>query len=420
MTILRALAKRYERLACTGEAPVPGFAPAQISFTIVINQDGKYVTTDDERGDDKKRRPKVVRAPAAPQRTVGIASGVFWDKTSYVLGRSAPDGTVSNAKQAKDAERLSREHAAFVARHETLLSGTDDIGCVALLNFLRDWTADRYDNLKDAVAMLDQNVAFRLDGEIGFLHDRPAAQAALIAEAEGRDAAPAAMCLVTGTVAPIARLHPSIKGVMGAQSSGAALVSFNLDSFTSYGHEQGANAPVSEAAAFAYGTALNALLTPDGVTKTGRPRYRNRVMLGETTVPFWAEHVKAETLARALMGDDEEDVLPDDDALPVNAMTEGVKLGDVMTRLQAGTPLHEAGPEFHPDSQVYVLGLSPNAARLSVRFWVQQSLDDLTRHFSSTGWICRSTRRHATGRRRCGNSCANWPRSGSQKTFPRI
>jgi CRISPR-associated protein Csd1 len=188
------------------------------------------------------------------------------------------------------------------------------------------------------------------------------------------------MCLVTGEVTRIARLHPSIKGVAGAQSSGAALVSFNLDSFTSYGKIQGANAPVSEAAAFAYATALNGLLTASGATAKGWPIYRNRVMLGEITVPFWAEYGEAESLARPMMfGEEEEEDFSD--VLPVDEKTETDKLRDVLHRMQEGIPLRQAAPDINPDSRVYVLGLSPNAARLSVRFWVEQSLSDFTRHF---------------------------------------
>lgn len=138
---------------------------------------------------------------------------------------------------------------------------------------------------------------------------------------------------------------------------------------------------MSEAAAFAYATALNALLVASGTTAKGRPIYRNRVMLGETTVPFWAEHGDAEAIARALLGDDEEEVLDSGDTLPVDERTETNKLREVLRAMQDGTPLHEAAPEMDPVSRVYVLGLSPNAARLSVRFWVEQSLADFTRHF---------------------------------------
>jgi CRISPR-associated protein Csd1 len=381
MTILQSLVKRYDRLVFSDEAPVPGFAPSRISFTIVLNREGEYVTTQDERtGEGKKLRPRICLAPAAPKRTVGIASGAFWDKTSYVFGRTAPDKTVSAAKQARDAERLIKEHSAFLARHEKLLAESNDAGCAALLAFLRQWSPERYDTLKDAEAMLDQNVAFRVEGETGFIHDHTAAGVALMAEADARDAVPKGMCLVTGDIAPIARLHPSIKGVPGAQSSGAALVSFNLDSFTSYGKSQGANAPVSEAAAFAYTTALNGLLGASGINATGRTVYRNRIMLGETTVPFWAEHGDAEGIVRAMIGD-EDAAEGFDDEMPVDEVTETTKLRDVLHRMQNGIPLPKAAPDMDPASHVYVLGLSPNAARLSVRFWVDQSLADFTRHF---------------------------------------
>ena len=372
MTILQALAARHERLAERGEAPVPGFGPVNLGFAVVLGTDGRVVTVDDLRvGDGKRARPQVREAPLPPKRTVAVASGAFWDKTSYVFGRTAGDPTASPERQARDAARTAQEHAAFKLRHESLLAGTEDAGCHALLAFLRSWTPDAYDALLHAGAMLDQNVAFRLDGEPGFIHERPAARAALLAEAGAAAGGTPGVCLVTGAVAPIARLHPSIKGVSGAQSSGAALVSFNLDAFNSYGKEQGGNAPVSEAATFAYATALNALLSAsDGADpKTGRPRWRNRVGLGEDTVVFWAETAEAERVVEAFF-----DVPPDDE-------DETTAVRKVLQDMQAGRGLQDAGPKVQPGTRVYVLGLSPNAARLSVRFWVDQTLGDLAARF---------------------------------------
>ena len=61
------------------------------------------------------------------------------------------------------------------------------------------------------------------------------------------DDAPAALanavCLVSGKPDSVAELHPAIKGVRGAQSVGANIVSFNLDAFRSFSKKQGANAP---------------------------------------------------------------------------------------------------------------------------------------------------------------------------------
>ena len=84
---------------------------------------------------------------------------------------------------------------------------------------------------------------------------------------------------VTGKRTEIARIHTVIKGVQGAQSSGAALVSFNAPAFESYGKTQNYNAPSEKYEAFAYTTALNYLLSQKDYV----------LQLGDTTVVFWAE-----------------------------------------------------------------------------------------------------------------------------------
>ena len=368
MTILAALKERHERTLTQGDAPHPGFAPANIHYTVVLSEAGEVVTVEQEPRDTKgKRLLKRPPAPQAPKRTVRVASGAFWDKTSYVFGRTAIDAGTPPERQTRDATRCTAEHAAFKARHQTLLALSGDPGCAALLKFLLDWDPSRYDALPHAAEMLDQNVAFRLDGERRFLHDRQAAKDALAVEASARNEGEARLCLVTGSVAPIARLHPSIKGVPGAQSSGAALVSFNLDAFNSYGRVQGFNAPVSETVAGAYGTALNDLLTAKiGEDAKGRPRWSNRIGLGEDTVVFWADTSAAEAIVRAMF----DPPSPDD-------RTEVTKVRDVLQRIKDGQPIKDATLETAATTKVYILGLSPNAARLSVRFWRVSTLGDL-------------------------------------------
>ena len=378
MTILQSLARRYDRLVLAREAPVPGFAPAQISFTFVLAATGQVITVNDERSGDKKKRPRALEAPQAPSDRRGerIVAGAFWDPSDYALGVARPEMSGSASAVEKLARKAVEKFAAFQKRHRDLLAGTDDEGCIALLRFLEWWTPDKLSGLPHASDIPGQNIAFRLQGESNFIHERAAVRDALTMEAASRDAK-AGMCLVTGIQAPIARLHPPIKGIGDKL---APLVSFNEDAFTSHGKLQGANAPVSEAAAFAYATALNGLLTPSGVTAKGRTLYRNRVMLGETTVVFWAERGGAETVLRALIAGEDE-LVDLDGAPPVDEATEAVKVRDMLRRMETGTPLRDADPGMDPGTRVYVLGLSPNAARLSVRFWVEQSLADFARHF---------------------------------------
>jgi CRISPR-associated protein Csd1 len=377
---LAALAARYDRMAARGDAPVPGFAPAQIAFVLVLDRAGKVVAVQDERtGEGKKKRPKVVEAPQPPKRTVGVVSGVLWDKTSYVLGVTQDDPQADEARVAKAAARTAKEHEAFKARQTDLLAGVEDEGGAALLAFLVDWTPEAWASLDTPYRdeMLDQNIAFRLDGDRGYLHDRPALRTLVAGQAASADAE-IGQCLITGRMSPIARLHPSIKGVPGAQSSGASLVSFNASAFTSYGKAQGDNAPTSELAAFGYGTALNALLASDGTDAKGRPIYRNRVQLGDATTVFWAEAAgeeadQAEDLLSELFGG-----APALSEAQIEA-GHGVKVRDLMVELEAGRALRDIAPRLD-GLRIYVLGLSPNAARLSVRFWHVGSVGELADH----------------------------------------
>jgi CRISPR-associated protein Csd1 len=320
----------------------------------------------------KKRLPKLISVPAAIKRTVGIAPNFLWDKTAYVLGRTAGEG-----------KRTAQEHAAFVQHHRERLAGQTDEGLVALLRFLERWTPERFDAAPFEARMLDANVLFRLRGDKGFIHQRPAAQALVGTGAAAAAVGEGIVCLVTGEQGALARLHPTIKGVEGAQTAGASLVSFNLDAFTSLGKDQGANAPTSEAAAFRYGTALNHLLTRGGPNRVKRP-------IGDATVVFWADASDAqvaedaETLFSAAID-------PPEDA------EEAEKIGKAMAAIAQGRGLAEVRPELLEGTRFHVLGLSPNAARLSVRFWLADDFRSLPNIWRSISPTCGSNPRPWAG-----------------------
>ncbi|PJK29221.1 type I-C CRISPR-associated protein Cas8c/Csd1 [Minwuia thermotolerans] len=366
MTVLQALDRLYGRLADAEKVPPFGYASEKISFCIILAPDGRPVAVRDLRDQTGKRpRPAAVEVPQqASRRTSGVQANFLWDKTSYALGLTAD-------KPGKKRDPAS-EHRAFVELHETLLRGAEDAGLLALLGFLRTWRPERFEappfsgrgNPED---ILDANVVFELDGAPGeFVHDRPAARdiwARYRAEAAGAEG----MCLVTGEVGPIAELHPAIKGVPGGQMAGTALVSFNLDAFNSFGKKQGANAPVSEQAAFRYTTALNHLLASDW-------RHGNRIMVGgDTTVVFWAE---APDAARAAAAESLFATLLD----PPTDEQEAAPVRETLKSLARGRPLSEISPGVDDATRFFILGLAPNAARLSVRFWLESDLGVLARN----------------------------------------
>ncbi len=353
MSLLAALSRACDRLPA---APPYGFSTEKIGFCVVLNPDGSVADVVDLRDTDRKRSPRMMLVPQAVKRTVGIAPNFLWDKTAYVLGVTAGEG-----------KRTAEEHAVFRARHLEWLTGTQDEGLLALTRFLQGWMPENFVAPLWSDSMRDQNLVFALSTEYRdrYLHDRPAAR-----EAWQRLAAAGAsdpqICLVSGHSGPVARLHPSIKGVWGAQSSGASLVSFNLDAFTSYGHDQGDNAPVSEAATFAYTTALNRFLEKDS---------GHRIQIGDASTVFWADCEDADTAkeAEAFFGAFIDPTV----AGTLATNTIGARLSEIRN----GKPLAQVAPRLNDGVRFHVLGLAPNAARLSVRFYWESDFGQLTANY---------------------------------------
>lgn len=363
MSILASLVRAYDRLP---DAPPYGYSSEKVGFLVSLHADGSVAHVVDLRTDiGKKRLPLLMQVPQPFKKASGIIPNYLWEKTGYALGVAI-----------NEDERTTKLHAAFKKQHADWLAGTEDAGFLALSAFLNAWTPEAFIPPLWPEDMRDQNVIFGLESErlAGiYLHDR--ADAKDLWRRVGVEAASdPQICLVTGNAAPVARLHPSIKGVWGAQTAGASLVSFNLDAFTSYGHDQGDNAPVSEAAAFAYTTTLNRFLERDS---------GHRIQIGDTSTVFWADSAdrKKSELAEAWFGLLVGGLSPEAEATEDAAGTKEVatKLG----RIRDGKPLAEIAPELAEGVRFHVLGLAPNAARLSVRFMWEGDFGELTRNYQS-------------------------------------
>lgn len=343
--ILQALCQYYQRRQQDSDTALPpyGFEEKAIPFLVVINRDGKLVRFE-KTGElvGKKWQPQQFRMAKSVKRAAGVAANVLWDPAGYVLGVD------SKGKP----ERTAEQRTCFIQRIETVFDHVrDDPGIAAVLRFYQQPQQDTLAAQPEWAEILDTNpvMTFRLldDVEPVFLREAvlQAYRQWLEQSTEGADSG---LCLVSGEVRPVARLHSSIKGVWGAQPIGASVVSFNLDAFRSWGKEQGANSPVSEQAAFEYTTALNALLQTDSP---------NRIQLGETSVVCWA--AKAHPLESALSS--------------FFAMSRqdnpDQNVGEVRDVFQAIHKGHYHHSEA--DEAFYVLGLSPNAARVAIRFWLQ-------------------------------------------------
>lgn len=369
--ILQALDGCYHRLSSRDDPPVPifGYTYEKISFALVLEQNGTFLDLIDLRAHGGRRpEPASICVPQSFKRPGTTPRSFFlWDKTSFVLG-------VKHDSQDKTkVVEAPREHAAFRELHKDLLAETEDEGLRAVLLFLAAWTPTHFETFAASKDVLDTNLVFRLEGELRYLHQRPAAQEVWARHLASKTGS-YGLCLVTGASAPIARVHPPIKGIRANGQTADSIVCYNESAFESFGKEQGANAPVSERVAFAYTAALNHLL------RSGEHN-RQRLQIGDATTVFWAEARSREEEAAAEAAEDLFGLLaapPSEERLETQ---EAAKLRSALEKIAAGRPLKEIDPNLDPGTRFFVLGLAPNAARLSVRFWHVDEVGSLAERF---------------------------------------
>jgi CRISPR-associated protein Csd1 len=300
------------------------------------------------RGKITKLIPTRKAVPQPPKRTVAVASAFLCDNAGYLLGLDSKD----------NPERARSQFEAARAVHEAVLSDVDDPMARAIVAHFKTWTpetaAKHFDGKADELKT--GWLVFQRAKTGDYAHELPALRAAWAKHAGDDEDFVLGQCLVTGDAdVPLPLIHPAIKGISGAQSSGAALVSFNLPAFTSFGKEQNLNAPIGAAAAFAYTTALNHLLRPESPQK---------IRIGDTTAVFWADaDTPAESELPLYLAPP-----PTDDQAVVRQLQE--RLGRIATGRWTTDPEFENADKVH----FFVLGLAPNAARLQIRFFLTDTL----------------------------------------------
>lgn len=365
--ILQALAGYYQRMAEEGDDNIAqdGFEKKEIPFLIILDRQGAFVDLQDTReGDGKKKHSRTFMVPKGVKKTSGIAANFLWDTPNYVIGVPKLDAKKDAEVQQKRA--LEQQERFIEVIRERFPEPVEDEGVRAVLAFLEqeDYASLFAHPSWKEIAESGPNITFKLESDSGLVCQRGAVINAVsgIANTGGSEAGERQTCLVTGEDDVPVRLHSSIKGVWGAQSSGANIVSFNLGAFCSYGKGQGLNAPVGKKAEFAYTTALNNLLLKGS---------RQRLQVGDCSTVFWAEKKsQMEDVFADLFGEPAKEN-PDQLNAAVQSLFEAPKTG--------APPLEDDYTRF------YVLGLAPNAARIAVRFWqastVGETAHNIKRHF---------------------------------------
>ena len=352
---LTELYRFYERMTQDPQSGMPpeGMSAEAIHFALVIGEDGSLKGVHDLR--DSKGKPLRRFVPAAVKRTsTKVLPNFLWDNTGYVLGVAGKGNPAFTA----------RKYESFRTFHRQLCAASPDRHARALLAFFDRWTPEQFGSIGEREALLDSNVVFQLEGDTDFLHQQPSLYSLWQDSLAVQDACAQGQCLITGQQGPVLKVHPAIRNVPGAKVE-AALISFNCDSFQSFGKEQSENAPVSPRAARGYTTALNYLLQKE---------HKQVVRLGEDSIVFWTDRACAEeSLLGALF-----DGLDATEQTQDNALLHKVR--SLLTAMASGRPVSE---EDSIDTSVrfFVLGLTPNAARLGIRFWVTDTFGNLLQRF---------------------------------------
>ena len=358
--ILQALAKHYENLAAEGKVSKEGWCEAKVSYAIELMPDGKVkgfisLKTEEERGKKKVWVSTTRMVPQMVTRSSGVLPNFLCDNSKYMLGFDK-DGS---SKRVLECFQAAKE------KHLELLEQAEGEMAASIKAFFETWNPEKEEEkLKESEiweALTDGgNLIFYMNGceaqedeEIKELWNEKQNSC------DGEEGGNTGICLVTGKKAEISRIHRTIKGVPGAQSSGAALVSFNAPAFESYGKEQSYNAPVGKYAEFAYTTALNYLLSRRNYT----------FQLGDTMVVYWAENGQKayqDVFSFALV--------------PTVDNRETIR--EIFDCIKKDQPIKVDDIEMDSEQRFYILGLAPNAARLSVRFFYQDSFGKILEHIS--------------------------------------
>jgi len=375
--ILQSLYNYYQILREDPDVEIaePGYSTANVSFVLNLSPEGELrdiipLTSNYFDGNkEKERNFRRMIVPEQAKKASGIVSNFLCDTVAYVLGLSE--------KEAKDPKYAEKRFEAFREYNIEILSKADSAAARAVIAFLQKHDPQKAKEHPVIARQLESlleggSLIFQVQGKN--VADDPKIKWAWEGFMLGQEAVEM-QCLVTGEFEPIARLHPSIKRVRGAQPTGASLVSFNERAYESYNRTkgQGLNSPVSQRVASGYGVALNYLLSEQNPNR--------QIFLGDTTVVYWADapDKRYASAFYAFLNPEyqqvqEEEAVEETKGKRKRAKEAEKTLGEVAESVRQGKAIDLAKLREGLDdsTRFYVLGFASNVSRLSVRFYLTE------------------------------------------------
>lgn len=353
--IFQSLIALYNRLAQYDDIPPYGFSEEDIGFVITIDQNGNLVGEPEDLRNKIKANIYEFRTSIVPYTNqVNVRANAaaktpnfMTDKADYIFGMSGKSNKPTH-------------HQSFKNLIDQVGGASNDPGITAVKSFLRNWQPNNSLTLHDWKEISGDHgkwIAFRLQGEQGFVHERPAIQQ-LWKDHIAKEPFERGVSFIDGNEVELQKQYAQFKF-----GSGASLVSFNEVAYESYGKKKGDNAPISVSDEFKSATALKYLLR----SKT------QRLKIGDAATVFWAQKA---TPMETFFGHVLDPKISDQAAsVPLQAFLEATRNGEMPNDIQPDQ-----------DTKFYILGLSVNKARLAIRFWhvctVKELVHRLHNHFA--------------------------------------
>ncbi len=361
--ILQALVDYYEALAAKRTIERPGWSKADVFWALEIDENGTLLNvlplwSLSEDGKKRKPRPSMDVPIQMKRSGKGAPSYFLCDNTKYFFG----------IENGKITEKSRRAFQQFKSLHTNRLSGLNTEIARSIVAYVNRYTPEDFLSLD----IVKQNPALLKGNENCVFISRSGEYAQSVTEIktviddfcdsdvkDEKEPRVYGTCMVTGKDDEIARIHNSVKGLPGNSPNGWTLISFDKDSpaYDSFGKKQGYNAPVGKYAAFAYVSALNHLLIDN----------KHKKVIGDTTVVYWAKNAEEQYQDSY------------SDLFEGNTVSD-TDLDALMDSIAAGKPYDYNGLPLDPENDFYILGLSTNATRLSVRFFYQRSYREIVRN----------------------------------------
>lgn len=322
----------------TPDLPLIGYSLEKITHEIVINVNGLIVAIHDLQENGK---PAHIIVPAHKGRTAEVNPYLLCDTSKYIFGCVID----KNGEKKQFPEHLK----AMIKLHKDWLIKCQDKGLSAFVEFLTLNRQEKQSNIFEDL-LNGTNLVFRLEGEPQYIHQSNNIRNNLSLDVSDVKE----VCLLTGKVSDIARIHQGIKGVKNTASKGASLVGVNIKCAESDNRKQAYNSPIATDVMNKYTNMLNYLISS----------HKHKMYCGDDTYVFWTKsEIGQEFILHQLMGAVVDDLETTNDN--IRQLFEG---------------LSDGLPTDLKTDHVYLLTLAGVKGRISVKGWYEGCLSDIIRN----------------------------------------